>query len=83
MTYVKEKNRTDIKDEDIIFCELLASQLRKIDLPDKLMIRMKISQQIHYHQNESKQCSKKLPGEEHIALKYCFYPAKAYNNTGW
>ena len=47
---VKEKNRTDEKDEDTIFCELLASQLRKFDLPDKLMIRMKISQLIYEHQ---------------------------------
>lgn len=44
MAYVKEKNRTDVKDKDTIFCDLLGSQLRKIDLLDKLMIRMKISQ---------------------------------------
>ena len=49
MACVKEKNRTDKKDEDTIFCELLASQLRKFDLPDKLMIRMKISQSIYEH----------------------------------
>ena len=47
---VKEENRIDEKDEDTIFCELLASQLRTFDLPDKLMIRMKISQLIYEYQ---------------------------------
>ena len=49
---VKEENRTDEKDEDTIFCELLASQLRTFDLPDpdKLMIRMKTSQLIYEYQ---------------------------------
>ena len=44
---VQEENRTDKKDEDSIFCELLASQLRNIGLLDKRMITMKISQLIY------------------------------------
>ena len=44
------REQIDEKDEDTIFCELLASQLRTFDLPDKLMIRMKTSQLIYEYQ---------------------------------
>ena len=47
---VKEKHRTNERDEDALFGELIASQLRKIGSPEKIMIKMKISQLIYDHQ---------------------------------
>lgn len=41
---VKEKHKTNERDEDTLFGELIASQLRKMGSHDKIMIKMKISQ---------------------------------------
>ena len=47
---IKDKQQIQERDEDTLFGELIASELRKIGLPDKLMIKMKINQLIYDHQ---------------------------------
>ena len=50
MSCIKEKQQIQERDEDTLFGELITSQLRKIGLPDKLMIKMKINLLIYDHQ---------------------------------
>lgn len=47
---VKEKHKTNERDEDTLFGELIALQLRKMGSHDKIMIKMKISQLMYDHQ---------------------------------
>ena len=50
VAFVKEKHKTNERDEDTLFGELIASQLRKMGSHDKIMIKMKISQLMYDHQ---------------------------------
>lgn len=78
---VKEKNRTDEKDEDTIFCDLIALQLRKIDLPDKLMIRMKIIQLIYENQMRASTAIRS-DRERSTSLQILFLPSKGLQHLG-
>ena len=83
MSCSKEKQQIQERDEDTLFGELITSQLRKIGLPDKLVIKMKINLLIYDHQVRASTAVKDNWERKHLNSKYFPHYAKSSNPTGW